>query len=161
MDSIQLLKTLKRIAHEIIERHEHLDDVVLMGIKTKGVPIAKQIGTYLNDFSNYQVPVYEIDIRAYRDDDKKAASEQLNAEVGSKIVIIVDDVLHTGRSARAALDAILDIGRASKIELAVLIDRGHRELPIRADYVGKNIPTASNEVIQYDTINQKVFIKQK
>jgi pyrimidine operon attenuation protein/uracil phosphoribosyltransferase len=161
MDAIQVSKTLKRISHEIIERHQTLDDVVLMGVKTKGTPVAEAISTYIKDFTSKIVPVYEIDIAAYRDDEKKSKSEKLNAEVGSKTVIIVDDVLFTGRSARAAMDAILDIGRASKIELAVLVDRGHRELPIRADYVGKNLPTSLDEVIFYDVTNQKLYIKQK
>lgn len=161
MDSIQVSKTLKRISHEIIERHASLDHVVLMGIKTKGTPIAKLIGNYIQEFTGKAIPIYEIDITAYRDDDKKQASDKLYAEAEKKEVILVDDVLFTGRSARAALDAVLDIGRASRIELAVLIDRGHRELPIRADYVGKNIPTALDEQIYFDTQALKVYIKQK
>lgn len=161
MDATQVSKTLKRISHEIIERHQSLDDVVLMGIKTKGTPIAIMIGTYIKEFTNKSIGVYEIDIAAYRDDEKKSKTAKLNAEVGGKTVIIVDDVLYTGRSARAALDAILDVGRASIIELAVLVDRGHRELPIRADYVGKNLPTSKSEMIFYDVENEKLFIKQK
>lgn len=161
MDSIQVSKTLKRISHEIIERHASLEHVVLMGIKTKGTPIAKMIGEYIFDFTGKAIPIYEIDITAYRDDDKKQASEKLYAEAEKKEVILVDDVLFTGRSARAALDAVLDIGRASRIELAVLVDRGHRELPIRADYVGKNLPTALDEQIYFDTSALKVYIKQK
>lgn len=161
MDSVQVSKTLKRISHEIIERHGSLDDVVLMGIKSKGTPVAKMIGAYILEFTGKAIPIYEIDITAYRDDDKKQASERLQAEADKKDVILVDDVLFTGRSARAALDAVLDIGRASRIELAVLIDRGHRELPIRADYVGKNLPTSKDEQIYFDTTALKVFIKQK
>ncbi len=161
MDSVQVSKTLKRISHEIIERHVTLDQVVLMGIKTKGTPIAKMIGEYILEFTGKAIPIYEIDITAYRDDDKKQASDRLHAEADKKEVILVDDVLFTGRSARAALDAVLDIGRASRIELAVLVDRGHRELPIRADYVGKNLPTSKDEQIYFDTQALKVFIKLK
>jgi len=161
MDSIQVSKTLKRISHEIIERHSSLEDVVLMGIRSKGSPVANQIGAYIESFSNKKLPVYEIDISAYRDDDKKEESLKLEAEVNGRTVIMVDDVLFTGRSARAAMDAILDVGRAAKIELAVLIDRGHRELPIRADYVGKNLPTALDERIYYDVTLNRVFISLK
>lgn len=161
MDSIQVSKTLKRISHEIIERHITLDNVVLVGIKSKGLPVAKEISSYIELFSSKVLPVYEIDISAYRDDLKMPSNQKLEADFKGLTVILVDDVLYTGRSARAAMDAILDIGRASKIELAVLIDRGHRELPIRADYVGKNLPTSKDEKIYYDVSDNRVFITLK
>lgn len=161
MDSIQVSKTLRRISHEIIERHITLDNVVLVGIKSKGLPVAKEISSYIELFSSKVLPVYEIDIAAYRDDLKMPSNQKLEANFKGLTVILVDDVLYTGRSARAAMDAILDIGRASKIELAVLIDRGHRELPIRADYVGKNLPTSKDEKIYYDVSDNRVFITLK
>lgn len=161
MTEIQIEKTLMRISHEIIERHNILDDIVLLGIKTKGVPLANMISENIQKFTGIRLPVFEIDITAYRDDDKKnLEAERLHAEVSEKIVIIIDDVLFTGRSVRAAMDAVMDLGRASSIQLAVLVDRGHREIPIRADYVGKNIPTSKQEKVYLDLDKKILYIKE-
>lgn len=148
MNQEHVSRTLKRMTHEIIERHQNLDQLVLVGIEKKGIPIAAAIQKNLKRFADVVVPLYSLDITPYRDDmkiDNKVLKSGLNTQDLS--VIIVDDVLFTGRSVRAAMDAINDYGRPSKIELAILIDRGHRELPIRADYIGKNIPTARNEKV--------------
>ncbi len=161
LTDIQVKKTLTRIAHEIIERHNTLDEVVLVGILTKGLPIASIISENIFKFSGQNIPAFGIDITAYRDDEKKALEGlKLEAELSNKEVILVDDVLFTGRSARAAMDAVMDLGRAKRIELAVLVDRGHRELPIRADYVGKNIPTHKEDKIYYDSIKNIVYLKE-
>lgn len=160
LDKEQINRTLKRISHEIMEKNENLDELVLVGIKTKGTPIAKKIATNILDFENARIPVEEIDISKYRDDAKRCDIDvSINTDLHDKIVILVDDVLYTGRSARAAMDAIMDIGRAKKIQLAVLIDRGHRELPIRADYVGKNIPTSHLENVIYNVEKEEVSIE--
>ena len=156
-DDLTVERTVKRITHEIIERHGSLDDLVLFGIAKKGVRLAEMIGENLHRFERIEVPVYPLDVSAYRDDDLKAeASPKAKVDVTGKHVVIVDDVLYTGRTTRAAMDAVVDGGRPATIQLAVLIDRGHRELPIRADYVGKNVPTRFNETI---VVNDKgVFI---
>ena len=158
---IQVRKTLTRISHEIIERHHTLDDIVLVGILTKGLPIASIISENIHKFSGQLIPAFGIDISAYRDDEKKENdAKKLKAELKGKAVILVDDVLFTGRSVRAAMDAVMDLGRAKSIELAVLVDRGHRELPIRADYVGKNIPTHKLDKIYYDKEKHIVYLKE-
>ena len=132
LDSVQVSKTLKRITHEIIERHDGLDNIVLLGIKSKGMPIAKIIKKTFFDFTGVNVSCLELDIRAYRDDHKKIIhADRLKLDVNDKTIILIDDVLYTGRSVRAALDAVVDMGRPAKVEFAVLVDRGHRELPIR------------------------------
>ena len=145
MDEAQVRRTVTRIAHEIIERDKGVEDVVLVGIRRRGEPIARVEGT--------QVPVGTVDITFYRDDlthislDPKLNRTDIPFAIGDRTVVLVDDVLYTGRTARAALDALTRLGRARRIQLAVLIDRGHRELPIRPDYVGKNIPTSRDEMI--------------
>ncbi len=155
-DDLTVERTLKRITHEIIERLGNLDDLVLIGIEKKGVRLAEQIGENLKRFERIEVPAYPLDVSAYRDDHKSEKKPHLDIDVAEKHVVIVDDVLYTGRTVRAAMDAIVDVGRPATIQLAVLIDRGHRELPIRADYVGKNVPTRFNESI---VVNDKgVFI---
>src|SRR5699024_7057895 len=147
-------RALTRIAYEIIERNRGLEDLVLVGIKTRGIFIAQRIAERLKQLEDIDVPVGELDITLYRDDvkageleDPEVHSSSIPVALEGKEVIVVDDVLYTGRTIRAALDAIMDFGRPNKIQLAVLVDRGHRELPIRADYVGKNIPTAQAEAI--------------
>ncbi|MFA5719736.1 MAG: bifunctional pyr operon transcriptional regulator/uracil phosphoribosyltransferase PyrR [Acholeplasmataceae bacterium] len=161
LSDIQVKKTLTRISHEIIERHNALDNIVLVGILTKGLPIAEIISENIHKFSGHALPAFGIDISAYRDDEKKASEAfMLKAELKDKEVILVDDVLFTGRSVRAAMDAVMDLGRAKSIELAVLVDRGHRELPIRADYVGKNIPTHKLDKIYYDSEKHIVYLKE-
>ncbi len=142
-----VLKTLRRMTHEIIEKNDDLANVVLVGILKKGLPIAALIRDNVQQYAGIGIPVYELDISMYRDDDKKRPAALPAISVAGKVCILVDDVLFTGRTARAAMDALVDLGRPKRIELAVLIDRGHRELPIRADYVGKNTPTSMEEIV--------------
>lgn len=159
MNKDQLTRTLKRMTHEIIEKYNDLDDVVLLGVLQKGYPLAKIIKQNLKDFAQVDIPCYPLDIRAYRDDLNQDI-EKVNQgfDVKNKTVILIDDVLYTGRTARAALDAINFHGRPKKISLAILVDRGHRELPIRADFIGKNIPTSSEEKVIVDLNNMLVVI---
>ncbi|MEL3972351.1 bifunctional pyr operon transcriptional regulator/uracil phosphoribosyltransferase PyrR [Rossellomorea oryzaecorticis] len=155
LDQPAIRRALTRIAHEIIERNKGIQDCVLVGIKTRGIHIANRLAERIHDIEGEKVPVGEIDITLYRDDLSKKTSDNepevkgsdLPVDITNKKVILVDDVLFTGRTVRAGLDALMDIGRPSQIQLAVLVDRGHRELPVRADYVGKNIPTSSSEKI--------------
>ena len=159
MSKDQLSRTLKRMTHEIIEKHNDLESIVLLGILKKGYPLAKVLQKNLKDFANIDVLTYPIDINAYRDDlDTHFDKTNQGFDLTKKIVIIVDDVLYTGRSVRAAMDAINDHGRPEKIELAILIDRGHRQLPIRADFIGKNIPTSITEKVVVDLEKQLVTI---
>lgn len=160
IESEQFLKTLKRLTHEIIERNEDMQEIVLVGIKHKGTPIARYLADMIKTLEGIDVPVEEIDINNHRDDDKKQDSLiMFKTNINDKIVILVDDVLYTGRSVRAAMDACMDVGRPKKIELAILVDRGHRELPIRADFVGKNIPTGRNENVIVDFDQKIVLLK--
>lgn len=161
IESEQFEKTLKRLTHEILERNDDMSNVVLVGIKHKGTPIARYLAQMIKQIDGTDVEVDEIDIISHRDDDKKApeAVANFSKPVNGKVVILVDDVLYTGRSVRAAMDAVIDLGRPAKIELAILVDRGHRELPIRADFVGKNIPTARTESVVFDFNNKQVIIK--
>lgn len=148
MDEKEIGRAIRRIAHEIIERNKGLDKTVLVGIHTRGVPLAQRLGRELAAIEGRDVPVYDLDISAYRDDDRKnpiAVSDAGKFDADGQTVILVDDVLFTGRTVRSALNAIMELGRPQFIELAVLVDRGHRELPIRADYVGKNVPTSRKE----------------
>ena len=153
LDELALTRTIKRISHEIIEHNNGVSDLILVGIKTRGVPFAKLIQANLLNLENINVPVEEIDITLYRDDlteinsDAKLNKDEIKSDVNGKTVILCDDVLYTGRTCRAAIDAVLKHGRPKSIQFAVIIDRGHRELPIRADYVGKNVPTSHNELI--------------
>ena len=153
MDEKAMGRAITRVSHEIIEKNKGVEDVVLVGIKTRGVPIANRIAKKILSIENVCVNTGEIDITLYRDDLKKVDTDpvingsNINFDINDKVVILVDDVLYTGRTVRAALDAIMDIGRPKAIQLAVLVDRGHRELPVRADYVGKNVPTSKHEVI--------------
>ncbi len=153
LDSSAVNRALTRIAHEILERNKGGEHLVLVGIKTRGVPLAQRLQQKVNQIEDIVVPIGEVDITLYRDDlQKKSADPELLAtnieiDITDKTVILVDDVLFTGRTVRAAMDAVMDIGRPSQIQLAVLTDRGHRELPIRADYVGKNIPTSKEELV--------------
>lgn len=155
VDAVTMQRALTRITYEIIEQNKTLDDLVLVGIKTRGIYLARRIAERLAQLENITVPVGELDIRLYRDDrhneDHHATPEvqsaNLPVSITDKHVILVDDVIFTGRTIRAALDALMDQGRPKVINLAVLVDRGHRELPIRADFVGKNIPTSRKESI--------------
>lgn len=156
MTTEDIRRTLARIAHEIIERNRSLSDLVLVGMRTRGVPLAKRLALNVKNFEKIEVPVGILDISLYRDDLDSLGlkpivnSTQIPTNVDGKAIILVDDVLFTGRSTRAALDALIDLGRPSSIQLAVLIDRGHRELPVRADYVGKNIPSSLTEKIKVE-----------
>ncbi|GGM20816.1 bifunctional protein PyrR [Paraliobacillus quinghaiensis] len=155
LDHAAINRALTRIAHEILERNKGVDDLMLVGIKTRGCPLANRLGAKIAEIEGVEVPIGEIDITLYRDDLSHVSSDEqpvihqadLQSKISGKKLILVDDVLYTGRTVRAAMDAIIDQGRPSQIQLAVLIDRGHRELPIRADYIGKNIPTSQDEVI--------------
>ena len=147
-DDIQ--RVIRRISHEILETHRGAEDLVLVGVHTRGVTLAHMLGTTIGSFEGVDVPIGELDIGLYRDDrdlrdDIPERSTSIPVDISDRPVVIVDDVLFTGRTVRAALDAMSDIGRALTTELAVLVDRGHRELPIRADYVGKNLPTSREE----------------
>ena len=152
LDSNGIRRILSRIAHEIVERHQGVEDLALVGIRTRGLPLAQRITDSIQSFENAETPVYELDIRPYRDDIPRPrlrpVAEGSPMEVEGKRIVLVDDVLYTGRTARAALDALTDLGRPRRVQLAVLVDRGHRELPIRADYVGKNIPTSRGETVR-------------
>lgn len=154
MTAEDMLRVLARVAHEIIEKNRGVTDVVLVGMKTRGLPLAQRLQRLILQFGGVEVPVEALDIRSYRDDLDEVAQHSPAPAAGTvvditdKEVVLVDDVLYTGRSIRAAMDALIDSGRPRRIQLAVLVDRGHRELPIRADYVGKNIPSARHEEIQ-------------
>ena len=153
LDELSLTRTIKRLSHEIIEHNNGVDNLILVGIKTRGIPFAHIIKNNIKAIEGVEVPVEEIDITLYRDDlteitkDAKLNKDEITSDVNGKTVILCDDVLYTGRTCRAAIDAILKHGRPKSIQFAVIIDRGHRELPIRADYVGKNVPTSHNEII--------------
>jgi len=155
LDEQAIRRALTRIAHEIIEKNKGIEGCVIVGIRTRGIYLAERLAQRIEQIEGKKVPVGELDITLYRDDLTKKTEDHEPLVKGSNItkditnqkVILVDDVLYTGRTVRAALDALIDIGRPASIQLAVLIDRGHRELPIRADYVGKNIPTSSSEKI--------------
>ena len=153
MDTDAMRRAIVRIAHEIIERNKGVDNVVLVGIRTRGVPIAERLAAAINEIEKVELPVGMLDITLYRDDLSTLAynpichGTEIDFDLNGKTVILVDDVLYTGRTIRCALDAVIDMGRPKAIQLAVLIDRGHRELPIRADFAGKNVPRTHKEAI--------------
>ncbi|MBO0825790.1 MAG: bifunctional pyr operon transcriptional regulator/uracil phosphoribosyltransferase PyrR [Actinobacteria bacterium] len=154
LEAAEIARALTRIAHEIIERTDGASDVVLLGIPTRGVPLAQRLASGLTQVEGRPAPAGSLDVTMYRDDLRLRPARALGhtavpgSGVDGKIVVLVDDVLYSGRTVRAALDALNDIGRPRAVQLAVLVDRGHRELPIRADYVGKNLPTSQREVVQ-------------
>lgn len=153
LDGDGIRRGLVRISHEILEKNKGVENLVLVGIRTRGVPLARRIAENIEQIEGYEVNVGVLDITLYRDDLSTVTQQpivhktEIDFDVTGKVVVLVDDVLYTGRTIRAALDAIIDLGRPAQIQLAVLVDRGHRELPIRADFVGKNIPTSNKEVI--------------
>jgi len=154
LDEMQVARSITRIAHEIIERNRGCEGMCLVGIRNRGEPISRMIAEAIRRVEGVEVPVGSVDITFYRDDLSHASAEpRLNRtdipfDIGGRTVVLVDDVLYTGRTVRAAIEALMDVGRARCIQLAVLIDRGHRELPIRADFVGKNIPTSQREFVR-------------
>jgi pyrimidine operon attenuation protein/uracil phosphoribosyltransferase len=156
-------RALTRIAHEIVERNHGCEGLVFVGVHTRGVPLAERLAVEIRDFEGIAIPIGMLDITPYRDDLTHLEAQpflrptNMPADIEGKRVILVDDVLYTGRSVRAAMDALIDFGRPLSIQLVVLIDRGHRELPIRADYVGKNLPTATHEevVVRLEEIDGK------
>ena len=154
MSAQDIQRALVRVAHEIVERNKGAKDLVLVGMQTRGVPLANRLASTIQDLEGIIVPVGSLDISLYRDDLSSLSLKptvhrtDIPVDVTDKQIVLVDDVFYTGRSIRAAMDALIDLGRPQSIQLAVLVDRGHRELPIRADYVGKNIPTSKNEEIK-------------
>ena len=146
-------RALTRMAHEVVERNKGARDLVLMGIRTRGVPLAERLAGKIASIEGHEVPAGSLDVTLYRDDYATAGPRPLGrttfpTDVDGRVVVLVDDVLYTGRTIRAAMDAVMDVGRPRAIQLAVLVDRGHRELPIRADYVGKNLPTSAQESVR-------------
>ena len=154
MDKDQMERSLQRMAHEIIEQNRGLEKIRLVGIRSRGVPLAERLSSYLKLISNQEVPVGILDITLYRDDLSTISHQPVikgsavDFDIEDAVVVLVDDVLYTGRTVRAAIEALMDFGRPKQIQLAVLIERGHRELPIKADYVGKNVPTSKEEIIK-------------
>jgi len=168
MDEAAVNRAISRITHEIIERNKGIGDLVLIGIQRRGVSLANRLAQSIKENEGETVPVGVLDITLYRDDLSVLAEHpiinktDIPFDVNAKVIIMVDDVLYTGRTARAAIDAIIELGRPKAIQFAVLIDRGHRELPIRADYVGKNVPTSKNEIVhvqlmEIDGVNNVVI----
>lgn len=164
-------RTLTRIAHEIVERNADLDNLALVGILRRGAPLAEHLKTLIENIAGVSLPVGYLDITLYRDDLKEKSDMPLVTgsnipfPVQGKNVVMVDDVIYTGRTARAAMDALIDMGRPARISLAVMVDRGHRELPIRADYVGKNLPTSKEEIVhvnvkEFDGENRVLLLKK-
>jgi pyrimidine operon attenuation protein / uracil phosphoribosyltransferase len=155
MDADRMSRTLTRIAHEIVERNRGLDSVALIGVRSRGVPLAKRLAARLQEISGAAVPTGALDITLYRDDLMRnpvgpqplVRSTEIPFSIDDRVIVLVDDVLYTGRTVRAALDELIDFGRPRAIQLVVMVDRGHRELPIKADYVGKNVPTSHTESV--------------
>jgi len=172
MDADAIRRALTRIAHEILEKNQGTKDLVLVGIRRRGVPLARKIAQIIKEIEGTSVPLGILDITLYRDDLSQLGYQpvvrktEVPFDITGKKVILVDDVLYTGRTVRAALDALIDLGRPKLIQLAVLIDRGHRELPIRADFVGKNVPTSRKEEIsvsvqEIDGVDRVAIIERK
>ncbi|SRR5574344_1281132 len=154
LDGQAMNRALVRVAHEIVERNKGVDNVVLVGIRTRGVPLAQRIAKEIESIEHTKLEVGSLDITLYRDDLSSLAynpvvrGTEIDFDISGKTIVLVDDVLFTGRTIRCALDALIDMGRPKSIQLAVMIDRGHKELPIKADYVGKNVPTATSESVE-------------
>ncbi|MFN2525548.1 MAG: bifunctional pyr operon transcriptional regulator/uracil phosphoribosyltransferase PyrR [Actinomycetota bacterium] len=153
MEPSDVRRALTRIAHEIVEKNKGTEDLVLVGIRTRGAPLADRVARTIASFEGVDLPSGALDVALYRDDvalrgPRSLEATTIPADIDGRVVVVIDDVLYTGRTIRAAFDALLDLGRPRAVRLAVLVDRGHRELPIRADYVGKNLPTAAHEVVK-------------
>lgn len=166
----EIRRALGRIAHEVLERNRGVEGVVLVGMHTRGVPLAHRLSRAIHEYEGETVPVGALDIGLYRDDTSSGVRPLMRrtdipVDIHSRCVVLVDDVLYTGRTIRAALDALTDLGRPREVQLAVLVDRGHRELPIRADYVGKNVPTSVDEevavrVVEIDGVDEVVLLRK-
>ncbi|MFA5577663.1 MAG: bifunctional pyr operon transcriptional regulator/uracil phosphoribosyltransferase PyrR [Tissierellaceae bacterium] len=153
LDEKAIQRSITRVANEIIERNKGIRELVLVGIKTRGCPLSERIARKIEEMEGEKIPVLSLDISLYRDDlteisEKPIINDSFRISINDKIIILVDDVIYTGRTVRAALDALVEKGRPSRVQLAVLVDRGHRELPIRPDYVGKNVPTSKTENVR-------------
>lgn len=170
MDEKAIDRALIRISHEIVEKNKGIEDIVLVGIMRRGVPLANRLAMYIERIEGIRPPIGSLDITLYRDDlttkleQPIVKKRDIGVDVVGKIVVLVDDVIYTGRTVRAAMDAVIDLGRPKSIQLAELIDRGHRELPIRPDYVGKNVPTSKSEIVsvmleEIDNANKVVIIE--
>jgi len=163
IDSAAMSRAITRIAHEILEKNKGTEDLVLIGIRTRGVPLAERLAAKIEEIEGIKLQTGILDITLYRDDLSTVAQQpivhrtEIPFDITGKKVVLVDDVLYTGRTVRAALDALIDLGRPLQIQLAIMIDRGHRELPIRADFVGKNLPTSKDEVVDvnFEEIDEK------
>lgn len=160
MDENEIRRALKRIAHEIVERNKGAESLVIIGVQSRGVPMAQRLAKLISEIEGIDMPIGSLNVALYRDDYATRSARTISAsdipfDVTDKNVILIDEVLYTGRTTRAALDAIMDLGRPAVIQLAVLIDRGHRELPVRADYVGKNLPTAAIENVEVQWVETK------
>ncbi|MBS5887371.1 MAG: bifunctional pyr operon transcriptional regulator/uracil phosphoribosyltransferase PyrR [Negativicoccus massiliensis] len=167
LDAETIRRVVRRIGHECLERNRGLEDAVFIGIETRGEPLAERLARQVEAIEGVKVAVYALDVTAFRDDEKAAPAQSSlpPIDVNGKLVLLVDDVLYTGRTVRSALNAIMAMGRPRAIQLAVLVDRGHRELPIRADYVGKNVPTAEREDVAVELLeidgNDRVWLREK
>lgn len=169
LDEEAIGRAITRIANEILEKNKGIKDIILVGIKTRGYPLAKRLADKIEEIEGVPIPIFSLDITFYRDDlseigENPVVFDEFQADIKGKTIILVDDVIYTGRTVRAALGAIVDKGRPSRVQLVALVDRGHRELPIRPDYVGKNVPTSKNENVkvqfqELDGIDQVLITK--
>ena len=169
MAQADLRRAIRRMAHEVVERNRGAEGLMIVGLQRRGVPLAERLAAAIAEIEGVQVPVGALDINLYRDDltarpQPLVRPTTLPVSVEGRVVVLVDDVFYTGRTARAALNALMDLGRPKQVQLAVMVDRGHRELPIRADYVGKNVPTATNEqiqvrVVEFDGTEEVVLVE--
>lgn len=169
-DAEDVRRAVRRIAHQVLEHNDRLEDLVVVGLRTRGVPLAERLCGVIHDVEGRGIPLGELDVSLYRDDVQRRGPRALQptaipVDITEKVVLLVDDVLYTGRTVRAALDAVMDLGRPRAIQLVCLVDRGHRELPIRADYVGKNIPTAQHEhvavhIAEIDGVDEVVLMRR-
>jgi pyrimidine operon attenuation protein/uracil phosphoribosyltransferase len=169
LGAVDIRRAVARLAHEVVERNEGVDSLIIVGLRTRGIPLARRLRERILEFEGAEVPLGELDITLYRDDvhhrpPRSLTPTSIPVDISDKTVVLVDDVLYTGRTIRAALDALIDLGRPRAIQLVCLVDRGHRELPIRPDYVGKNVPTSRHEKVavrleEVDGVDEVVLIQ--